>query len=83
MLVENHEVIIINSMRCAGYLMFYGCRLIRTEPHKSFPNRNVFIFNDDAKTKTYLRKYTDEECKRDDAKEIHSRDNRTRVQGMA
>ena len=45
---------IISSQKCAGYLMFHGCRLIRTEQNQNNPKRNVFIFYDDDLVKHYL-----------------------------
>jgi len=77
-----NKVLVINSMRCAGYLMFHGCKLIHTEPHRNHQNKHVFIFNDDTKTNEFLRKYTNEESKKNEAKNVHYGENQRPVQRM-
>lgn len=77
-----NKVLVISSMRCAGYLMFHGCKLIRTQPHREHQNKNIFIFNDDDKTKEFLSKYTNEVSKAYDSKNLHHRENQRRVQRM-
>ena len=80
---EKNKIVVISSMRCAGYLMFNGCKLIRTQPHRDHQNKNIFIFNDDEKTKEFLSKYTNEVSKTYDSKNLHQRQNRRTVQEMA
>lgn len=70
---------IIISMRCAGYLMYNGCKLVRIEPHKKFQNKNVFVFNDDEKTNAFLHQYTKEVSQKDEPKEIYFGADWTRV----
>lgn len=76
---RNHKI--INSQRCAGYLMFHGCRLIRMEISHIDPRFNIFVFYDDAKVSRWLAQFTKEEESKANAKrkEIHNRDNRERV----
>ena len=80
---EKNKIVVISSMRCAGYLMFNGCKLIRTQPHRDHQNKNIFIFNDDDKTKEFLSKYTNEVSKTYDSKNLYQRQNRRTVQGLA
>lgn len=76
------NVIIVQSMRCAGYLMLNGCKLIRTEPHRNMPNKNIFVFYDDAKVNQYIRKYKNEECQTYDAKKIYTGSNKAGLHDM-
>lgn len=77
----NHKI--IYNLRCAGYLMYHGCRLIRTEIHPDNPKLNIFVFYDDAKVNEWLTKYNEEDTTNDKRKEVYRRDNRNTVQGMA
>ena len=82
-IIKTKDKKIVSSMRCAGYLMLHGCRLVRMEQHKEIENRNIFIFYDDQKTNYYLHKYTVEVSKHNEPKDIYIGSDRTRVQGMA
>ena len=82
---KNHKI--INSMRCAGYLMFNGCRLIRTEVNQDNPKYNVFVFYDDELVKHYLTEFTntikDGDSKDDEnRKALHIGKNRKPVHRM-
>lgn len=69
---------IISSQKCAGYLMFNGCRLIRTEQNQNNPKLNVFIFYDDDLVRHYLTEYS----KQGDSKNydrIHNRQDKRRI----
>ena len=73
--------LIVNSQRCAGYLMLNGCALLRIEQSKYNPNRNVFVFYDDVKTNQFLKEYTEEVKKqKHETKNIHQGFNRGQVQ---
>ncbi|MBR4589524.1 MAG: hypothetical protein IKO36_02570 [Bacteroidaceae bacterium] len=80
---RNHKI--INSQRCAGYLMYHGCHIIRTEPSNKNQYYNIFVFYDDEKTAYWLTKFTEEEESKGNArrKEVHSRQDRKSISGLA
>ena len=77
----NHKI--IYSLKLAGYLMYHGCRLIRTEPDLQNPRLNNFIFYDDAKVAKYMKQFNDEETTRNENKDLHNGQDKRRVQRMA
>ena len=79
---KNHKI--IYSLKLAGYLMYHGCRLIRTEPDIENPRLNNFVFYDDDKVDMYMKQfYHEEETAKNENENLHSRKNRRTVQGMA
>jgi len=77
------KVLIVNSMRCAGYLMLNGCVILRMEQSRRDPRKKVFIFYDDEKVNSFIRKYKNEGSQNHEAKAVYNRENQRRVQGMA
>lgn len=79
---KNHKI--IYSLKLAGYLMYHGCRLIRTEPDIENPRLNNFVFYDDEKVDKYMKQfYYEEETAKNEKQNLHNRENRRTVQGMA
>ncbi len=79
--MDTHEIKewkpkIVISMRCAGYLMLHGCKLVRTEPHKAMKNKNIFIFNDDERTSKLIQEYKKycEDNEDHDNEKLHKRE---------
>lgn len=77
---KNHKI--IYSLKLAGYLMYHGCRLIRTEPDIENPRLNNFVFYDDDKVAKYMKQFNDEETTKNEKQNLHNRENRRPVQRM-
>ena len=50
----------IMSQKCAGYVMYHGCHIVRTELNENNPYYQVFIFYNDAKVQKWLERYSKE-----------------------
>lgn len=65
----------IMSQRCAGYLMYHGCHIIRTELNTNNPYYQVFVFYNDEKVQRWLERYSNEQLS------IGNADNKTALKG--
>jgi hypothetical protein len=54
---NNDKNYIVFSMRLAGYLMLQGCRLIKTKPDKTNPNKHVYFFPKTTQVLEHVEKY--------------------------